>query len=547
MSGGTRALRAGFLGLFLGLLLSSQPAASAPQVDLHALTWHVHVDLVDPAAGRGIDFWQAVIDSAIASANGLVEGGQGPFDTPCCTRLARSAEVVAFGSPGDGLDVLDSGAEQTLLNNSGAPGSNAYLIDSITHCGGPAPGSIGCAELPGCSGNGNDDPNLWMAVTVDAFDDGTLASVIAHERGHNACLVHVAAAACQIMQASVFTPGNGGCLAASECASYRAGRTVTASGLECGCLDDLGGSVPDGGICAEAVGGVCSGGLCGSSSGDAGVRLIAAADPGSALGGPPDDALSVSALKGDWRVLGAFAATGEDIRGLAFARDSGVLYGVVPGLGDDAIVTLDPETGAILQIVGTIANGTDEIISMAYDPGATSAPSDDRLIVLEASSSDGELRWIDPASPSQASLLGTLPFSPASEFRGLAYDSLNGWLYSATAFDFALFRTDLSSCPPSPCNTQQLSTPGLSRSDPSLAFSPETGRLYLLGTAFGGARTFYDVIDPATGASLETVSLDVFAPAGLAAVPEPGVAVGLGLGSAALSLLGRRRRPPPTG
>lgn len=519
-----------------------RPAAAAPEVDLHDLTWHVHVDLVEPPGGvRDLAFWQNAIDGAVASANQLLEGGQGPFDTPCCTRLASSAQVVSFGSPGDGLDVLDSEAEQILLNNLANEGSHAFLIDSLTFCGGSAPNAIGCAELPGCSGNANDDPNLWMAVTAESLDEGTLPSVIAHERGHNSCLPHVVAAACQIMQPSVFTPGNGGCLAASECTRLRAGRTQTSSGLACGCHADAGGSVDDGSFCSEVSGGVCSGGLCGSFAGDAGVRLMAAADPGSSLGGPPEEALAISGLKGDWRTIGAFSSTSDDVHGLAFARDSGVLYGVVPSVGDDRIVTIDPETGRILQTVGLIANGGDEILSMAYDPGATSSTSDDRLLVLEVSSSDGQFRAIDPASPSQATLLGALPFLSASEFRSLAYDSIHQRLYSATAFEPALFRTDLSTCPPSPCSTVNLSATGLSRTNASLSFSPETGMLYLVGTAFDGQRTFYDVIDPTTGTSVETVSLDVFAPAALAVVPEPGLALGLVVGGGLLAGLGAAR------
>ena len=363
------AIRILWAGLAVGVAAAFPvpPAAAAPDVDLHDLTWHVHVDLVDPGIGRDLAFWQNAIDTAVASANQLLEGGQGPFDTPCCTRLGSSAQVVSFGSPGDGLDVLDSESEQILLNNLASDGSNAFLIDSLTFCGGSAPNSIGCAELPGCSGNANDDPNLWMAVTVDSLDAGTLPSVIAHERGHNTCLPHVTAAACQIMQPSVFTPGNGGCLAASECTNYRAGRTQASSGLACGCHADAGGAVDDGSFCSEVAGGVCSGGLCGSFAGDAGVRLMAAADPGSSLGGPPEEALAISGLKGDWRTIGAFSSTSEDVHGLAFARDSGVLYGVVPSLGDDRIVTIDPETGGILQTVGLIANGSDEI-------GPTSRP-----------------------------------------------------------------------------------------------------------------------------------------------------------------------------
>jgi hypothetical protein len=45
--------------------------------------------------------------------------------------------------------------------------------------------------------------------------------------------------------------------------------------------------------------------------------------------------------------------------------------------------------------------------------------------------------------------------------------------------------------------------------------------LYLVGTSYAGERTFYDVVDPTTGTSVETLSLDVFTPAGLAVVPEP--------------------------
>ena len=40
-------------------------------------------------------------------------------------------------------------------------------------------------------------------------------------------------------------------------------------------------------------------------------------------------------------------------------------------------------------------------------------------------------------------------------------------------------------------------------------------------TARPGSMHGYDVIDPTTGANVETVSLDVFAPAALAVVPEP--------------------------
>ena len=42
-----------------------------------------------------------------------------------------------------------------------------------------------------------------MYVTVESYEDGTLPSVIAHERGHNACLQHVSTPKCALMQGTV--------------------------------------------------------------------------------------------------------------------------------------------------------------------------------------------------------------------------------------------------------------------------------------------------------------------------------------------------------
>ncbi len=176
----------------------------------------------------------------------------------------------------------------------------------------------------------------------------------------------------------------------------------------------------------------------------------------------------------------------------------------------------------ITQTVGALANGTDEVVSMAYDPGETSAPGDDRLFVLEVGGALAELRSIQPASPSTSTALGTLVWTPGALFTGLAYDSVQDRLFAATPFGpDGLYEIDLTSCPPSPCASSQIAGAGLFREDASLSFSPSTGMLYLVGTAFGGERTFYDVVDPTTGTSVETLSLDTFTPAGLAAIPEP--------------------------
>ena len=540
------------LAVSTGVLFAASFASAAPAVDLHELTWYVHVDLIDPGAGEDLAYWQGVIDSAVQSGNGLLEGGQGPFDAPCCTRLGRSVSVTTFGTPGDGLDVMDFLTDQTAIENTGGAGSSAFLIDSMTYCGGSAPLAIGCAINPDCNGNGNDDPTVWMVVTVESLDETTLPSVIAHERGHNACLDHVATAECQIMQGTVLLPGLGGCLTATECSNYRAGRTTTASGLECSCFDNGGSILADGTLCIEATDGLCSGGLCGVFDGDAGVRLIAAAAPNTSAGGPPDDALQISALKGEWTTLAQFSPAADDVRGMAYAWDSQTLYGVVPTIGDDSIVTIDPDAGTILAVVGTISNGPLEFVSMAYDPGPTNAAGDDRLLVLEAGGTFGEIRWIDPASPSTSTLLGTLTWGSTTQFTGLAYDSLQGRLFAATPFGFpggpaGLYEIDLSTCPPSPCDSDLVPGLDLPRSDASLSYSPISGMLYLVGTTFGGSRTFYNVIDPTTALSVETLSLDVFTPAALAAVPEAGFGLGLGFGVLCLAGAVKWRRDHEVG
>jgi hypothetical protein len=346
------------------------------------------------------------------------------------------------------------------------------------------------------------------------------------------------------MHGTIFLPGLTGCMTASECSNYRAARTTASSGLECGCYDNGGGFLADATVCTEVSGGLCSGGLCGPFAGDAGVHLLAAAAPGTAFGGPPDDALRISALKGEWTTLAQFSPAADDVRGMAYASDSGTLYGVVPTVFDDSIVTIDPVAGTILSTVGTIANGTAEIVSMAYDPGATRVPGDDRLIVIEVGGSIGEVRWIDPASASTTHLLGSLVWSKPERFSGLAYDSLQDRLFAATPFGpDGLFEIDLGSCPPSPCNSAQIPGAELFMDDASLSFSPISGMLYLVGTQEFGSdrRTFYNVIDPTTGSSVETLSLDVFTPAGLAAVPEPGIGAGVAVGAMGLVVQTRRR------
>jgi len=278
--------------------------------------------------------------------------------------------------------------------------------------------------------------------------------------------------------------------------------------------------------------------------------LIAAADSGEG-GLGPEDALRLSGLTGDWENLGQIGAGAENIRAMAYAHDSATLYGVVPTVSNDELWMIDRDTGAMISSVGTIVNGTDEIVAMAYDPGATSGTGDDRLIVLEVTgggpSATGEFRAIDPATPSSTTLLGGLPFTNASAFSGMAYDSVNDRLFLSTPFGpHGIYETDLSTCPPSACTTTQLpGSGGLFRANGSLSYSKDSGMLYLVGTSLNASpaniRTFYDVIDPATGYSIQTLSLDRFTPAAMAAVPEPNFVMVITAGVFALALTARRR------
>ena len=509
--------RRALLACLASTLFATGARAAPPSVDLHQLEWFVHIDLIDAGAGRDLAFYEALLDDAMAEASRRLAGNQGPADTPCCTRLARSVSLATFGSPGDGLDVLDAMSEYDTIATIGLPGSQAFLVDSITFCGGPAPGSAGCAPKPPCDGNPNDDPDLWLVVTLDAFDAGQGVQALAHERGHNACLPHVNVEECQLMRPST----GGGCLDATECTNYQAARN--ASGGSCTCHDDAQGSIlADRSSCSEIAQGLCSGGVCADPAGPGSARLVAAAGPGFGEGEATEVALRISGLTGGWSELGAFRLSGAAVEGLAYAADSGTLYGVVPSSADDSLVIIDPDTGVITATVGTISNGSKELIALAYDPGASLAPGDDLLLALETDGSFEDLVTIDPQTPNTSTFVGALAFGAPNGFRGLAYDSANGKLYTSSPFLDGIYEFDLSSCPFF-CGLVQQVGLGLERSGSGLAYSADTGMLYLLGSRSAlaplGPRTLYDVIDPSTFVTTtETIQVDAFTTGGLAAL-----------------------------
>ena len=486
--------------------------AVAPTTNLHELEWLVHIDMIDAGAGRDLAFYEAIINQAVADATILIEGDQGPADSPCCDVIAVLS-IDTFGTLGDGLNVPSSAADQDALNAIvGSSGSTAFLVDSLGYCGGPTTTAIGCGVRPECTGDPDDDPGLKLIVTMEAHEIyDLLGETLAHERGHNSCLPHVATTE----QCLLMTPSaGGGCVTASDCTAFDNGRND--SGGTCACHDGIGGTEDDGIACVErSVTGLCSGGLCGEVSSDASVQLMAAGGPEAAEGAATDDALLVSGLSGGWVNLGPIGASTAPT-GLAYAPLRGVLYAINPLAGDDELITLDPATGNRTGTIGTLT-GKQDVTALAFDPGDTAAESDDRLLALVRVGDFEDLFEIDPDDASVTDLGGLSAWIPSGFFQGLAYDSVNDKLYT-TGSGVGLFEIDLA-CP-SLCDTNQVSSVSVPRLYSGLAYSEETGRLYLSGSQ-SGPRTLFDSIDATTFETFPTLGIDDYTPGGLAAIPMP--------------------------
>ena len=577
------------------LLMMTVGTASAgvtPSKDVHELPFFIHSDLLDPGMGMDLAFFQNLIDQAIADSQALLQGTQGPFDSPCCT------EIVAEGTPGatliefngtdagraeSALNVVNFDADQPDLQSIVGSGSGVFLVDSLSNCAGVAD-AIGCGTQAPCTGNPNDDPNLITVVTIEAIEAGALGQTLAHERGHNSCLVHGATTnQCQLMRPAA----GGGCLTTAECNNYRNGRTTT--GGPCSCHADASSIVSDEMLCTEgSVSGMCSGGLCNDTASETFTRLVASGDPNlvmyddASLGNAVYDAqMTISGASGNWRDEGAWDG-GDEPEGLAYSPGRDRLYAVRPTAGDDELLELDPADGSVIRRQ-TIA-GRQEIIALAWDPRGPGV-ADDRLFGLDTDPQQGAdfetLIEIDPDNGSSSSF-GLLSADPGfiittpGGFSGLAYDPTNDQLYTSS---FAgLFLIDYANCGSLCAMTMLIDPVSISPEDPQgltlakigtgLAYSHVTGNLYQTGNqvgvtivsgppAVGTFRTTqYTVILGGTTRAgipnvadfvdtLETIGLDGMTTGALAALPAPeptNAALAAAAIATVLALRARRRR-----
>ena len=522
-----------FVSLFGSLLviplalIFALPAQAAPLKETHSLPFFVHIDMIDPGAGRDLAYFQQLIGERTGDANVLIQGHQGPADVGCCVEL-DPVSVTTFGSPGDGLDIISNASDMASVQ---ANGPGAYLVQTIQYCAGNVGSGIrGCGVQPG---------NFFI-VSLDAEDTKFLSIVIAHERGHNAGLGHTSSSVCELMQSL----SGGGCLSLSACNAFIA--KADTSGGVCDCLGDVPGDspLPMGESCGSGL--VCSEGICGDLNGLAGAELISAGGPGTSTGVNANEILSQSPATGGWS---AVAGAGSEISGLAYDRGNDILYGIEVLSGDDALVVLDPDTGAVVSTIGLLG-GRDGTIALAFDP----RPSGDRLLAIHVDDDFygtpcssinaitppcvSELFEIDPSNASVSRLGELNQLIITDGVTGLAWDDASGTLYGTTPAGIDIL--ELSGCDGFVCGNTPISS--LYRDAAALGFDPVTGRLLRQGDNGYGLSTF-DVVDPATGEIETTIGVDAFTAGGLAVrdVPELGLASGLLFGVAALVALDRVR------
>jgi hypothetical protein len=229
-----RALVAGLVGI---AALGADPAGGQIARRVDRVQYSIHVDVANQMDLEELRLY-------LAEADALLQGDQGSNDIACCMSL-QADSLVVFGTPGDGLDVIDDEEEWNAIQG------RRSIVQTVNWCGSHNPSLIGCGVTPGNT----------LVVGLDAGPQ-TLSRVLAHERGHNANLSH-RDEPCALMAPSINSQS--GCLNTSECTWFRWLSGSTLQGA-CDCMGpNVGDPVdPDGSACtANGAPGFChDSGLC---------------------------------------------------------------------------------------------------------------------------------------------------------------------------------------------------------------------------------------------------------------------------------------------
>jgi hypothetical protein len=144
------------------------PDTSANVTD-SAISYANHVDIPFPMTDE-------TLDELLDLANLLAGRADAEGDVACCITMTRSGPGGTAGTPGDGLDIIDSFGELAALRGDGI---RVKVVREINYCGGPGTNIIGCAERPG-----DDIVVVRTSLSVEAV-------LWIHEYGHNVGLPHI--------------------------------------------------------------------------------------------------------------------------------------------------------------------------------------------------------------------------------------------------------------------------------------------------------------------------------------------------------------------
>jgi len=175
------------------------PEAFDTQTRVHdsGLDYANHVDLANKMT-------DSRLDGALERVN--LRAGRADYagDVACCITASRLGTAQSFGSPGDGLDVIDTNTEINAV--LGDPAARVKVVTAINYCGGAGSNIIGCGGTPG--------DGIAVVRLSNLTNEGVLWL---HEYGHNTGLPH-APDSRRIMYRAL-TGANDG-LTQGECDSY---------------------------------------------------------------------------------------------------------------------------------------------------------------------------------------------------------------------------------------------------------------------------------------------------------------------------------------